>query len=323
MSSSSCRAGRVQPAPERHVERHQEDRQHVADRGHRHRQRDVAAGAVGEDVGDVPGRAAGHQDHARAPPSRGRRAPASAANVRAGSSRNCASDPDRDRARPAQRARAKSSSFVSSAMPNRIAPMTILSVVRDASSNAIVMLSTSVEHDGHGATSQLLDLGAHRAAVGVLVDVVGHPLEPEVVVAARTGPAAARRPAARRPRPRSGRVARARRGTTRPARPARSGPASRCRTPRSCRARTGPGRRREDVEVEVRRHPVPVQQLPVDERVVQPGSRWPARSGRTSPRAPSRKCTPSPSKRSTSGRTWMSPWPRWCRTSVFTIGWDS
>ena len=57
-------AGGVQRAPERDVERHRHDRQHVAHRGHRHRERHVAAGAVGEDVGDVAGRAAGHQDHA-------------------------------------------------------------------------------------------------------------------------------------------------------------------------------------------------------------------------------------------------------------------
>ena len=65
------------------------------------------------------------------------------ANVSAGSSRNCASTPIA--IVPGRRtARAKSSSFVSSAIPNRIVPITILSVVSDASSNAIVMLSTSV-----------------------------------------------------------------------------------------------------------------------------------------------------------------------------------
>ena len=56
--------GRMQRAPERDAQRQHEDVDQVRHRRHRHRQRDVAARAVGEHLRDVPRRAAGDEDHA-------------------------------------------------------------------------------------------------------------------------------------------------------------------------------------------------------------------------------------------------------------------
>jgi len=54
---------RVQAAPEGDVDRHDHDRKQVRDDGHRDREGDVSARAVGEYVGDVSGWATGDQDH--------------------------------------------------------------------------------------------------------------------------------------------------------------------------------------------------------------------------------------------------------------------
>ena len=61
----------MQPAPERQVQRRHDHRHRGRDGGHRDRQRRVALGVVGEEVGDVAARTGRHQHHAQCDAGRG------------------------------------------------------------------------------------------------------------------------------------------------------------------------------------------------------------------------------------------------------------
>ena len=143
-------AGGVQAAPEGEVEGHEDDREQVAHGGHRHRERDVAARLVGDDVRDVPRRAAGHEDHPE-----GDRAPTPSTRVSrkvsAGRRTNWSAHPEGDDLGPPGRLTEVLGAGVEGDTEEDRA-MTIRSTVCEFSSKAILMVSTS-SADGSSAAS--------------------------------------------------------------------------------------------------------------------------------------------------------------------------